>query len=1000
MLAILTMLFWRLPFSDRSARCVRRIMAAALLLPCLLDGRARAAGGGPSAFADAVAVNPVTNKVYIADTGTGTVTVLDGVTGATSTINTGGTPNAIAVNPVTNKIYVTNTANHGVAVIDGATNAFITIAVPAGDVSSAVAVNPATNKIYVVNTNSNGNVMVIDGATNNTVIVTDPNANDPVAVAVNPVTNKIYVANRASNNLTVIDGATNATTTVAAGNGPIAVAVNPQSYRIYVSDFNGVTLHGAVAVIDGVDNAVLGSPIPVGVGPFGLAVNPVTNKIYVANAGGSTVRSTVTIIDGDSNEMTEVPAGLLPMAVAVNPVNNKIYVANHGDSTVTVIDGASNTTTTVAGGENPNAVAVNPMTGKVYVADTGTPDVTVIGGATIQTATIGVTTSNLNPQRVVVNPVTNQIYMTDSNNTDNNSEVAVIDGASGGITPLPAGTGYGPLDVNQVTNMVYALNTSGGVTVIAGATSTQPATVVSTIQPANSPLDVAVNPATNRLYISMAGGTVAVLDGTTSNVITTIPVGADPDLLAVNPATNKIYVLSNSPPPQPPQPPPSGPNEVTIIDGTSNTVIAVLPMAAPESVVVNPVTNRIYVTDFGGNVTVIDGDSNAIVATIPIPYSIFEAVNPVSNRLYVTNASSNSGHGFQPTAVIDGASNTVVATVPAGASSAANIGIMAVAVNPITNHVYIAAFGSNVDNPVPATVSVIDGISDTISTIPVGVFPQAMAVNPVTNRNYVASAFDGPNSTSFVTAIAEQQVQPVPLTVAIAFAGQHNGESTVDRNPVFQFSVTSNFQPFNLPVRDVYYQLDTWQGAWLQATGAGTNFTAQLSSLTLGNHVLYAYATDGQDATLSPGNALIGPIAAFPFTVVQPLSQVSLGPQSLNGSPTPYNSTVSVVGRGFQPGDTLQIVFTNLPDQVPDLEACTVCGALYSHLDQVPAPTLARVGPDGTFQVAEVVAHNIENGFGGPVTILVESTDSTPGMVKAIGAADTSYWIGPMPTDF
>ena len=46
-------------------------------------------------------------------------------------------------------------------------------------------------------------------------------------MAVNPVTNKIYVANYGSNNVTVIDGATNGTTTVTAGNGPGAVAVNP-----------------------------------------------------------------------------------------------------------------------------------------------------------------------------------------------------------------------------------------------------------------------------------------------------------------------------------------------------------------------------------------------------------------------------------------------------------------------------------------------------------------------------------------------------------------------------------------------------------------------------------------------------------------------------------------------------------------------------------------------------------------------------------------------------
>ena len=80
-----------------------------------------------------------------------------------------------------------------------------------------MAVNPVTNKIYVANYGSN-NVTVIDGATNATSTVAA--GDHPIAVAVNPVTNKIYVANYGSNNVTVIDGATNATTTVAAGNNP------------------------------------------------------------------------------------------------------------------------------------------------------------------------------------------------------------------------------------------------------------------------------------------------------------------------------------------------------------------------------------------------------------------------------------------------------------------------------------------------------------------------------------------------------------------------------------------------------------------------------------------------------------------------------------------------------------------------------------------------------------------------------------------------------------
>ena len=59
---------------------------------------------------------------------------------------------------------------------------------------------------------------MIDGATNTTTTVAAGTVR-PYAVAVNPVTNKIYVANGGSGNVTVIDGATNTTTTVTDPNG-------------------------------------------------------------------------------------------------------------------------------------------------------------------------------------------------------------------------------------------------------------------------------------------------------------------------------------------------------------------------------------------------------------------------------------------------------------------------------------------------------------------------------------------------------------------------------------------------------------------------------------------------------------------------------------------------------------------------------------------------------------------------------------------------------------
>ena len=80
-----------------------------------------------------------------------------------------------------------------------------------------MAVNPVTNKIYVANQRQRQRHGDRRRDQRHDHGGRRP---EPCAVAVNPVTNKIYVANHGSNNVTVIDGATNDTTTVAAGTIP------------------------------------------------------------------------------------------------------------------------------------------------------------------------------------------------------------------------------------------------------------------------------------------------------------------------------------------------------------------------------------------------------------------------------------------------------------------------------------------------------------------------------------------------------------------------------------------------------------------------------------------------------------------------------------------------------------------------------------------------------------------------------------------------------------
>jgi YVTN family beta-propeller protein len=660
-----------------------------------------AAGPNPRS----VTVNPVTNKIYIANVNSAFVTVVDGATNATTTVPTGSGPISIGVNPITNKIYVANEGSNSVTVIDGATNSTSTVTV--GAMPEWVAVNPATNKIYVANF-LGANVTVIDGATNSTSTVAT--GTNPTAVAVNPVTNKIYVANQGSYNVTVIDGASNSTSTVAAGQAPLAIAVNPVTNKIYVANESS----GNVTVIDGATNST--STVAAGGQPASVAVNPVTNKIYVANSNGNSV----TIIDGATNSTSTVTAGNIAISVAVNQVTNKIYVANQGSTYVTVIDGATNVTYTVASGafgNSPHGVAVNPVTNKIYVINYFN-DMTMIDGATNFTSPV---VTGASPTSVAVNPVTNKIYV--ANFAGNN--VTVIDGATNSTATVMVGTHPYAMEVNPVTNRIYVVNqNSANVTVIDGATNS-----TTTVSVGTSPEAVAVNPVTNKIYVAnYDSNSVTVIDGATNSTVTVV-VGTGPQSLAVNPVTNKVYVGTG------------GSNNVTVIDGATNSTATVAVGTGAPSVAVNPVTNKIYVANYGsGTVTVIDGATNS-TATVAVgidPNSV--AVNPVTNKIYVSNQTSN-------VTVIDGATNSTIGI--AGGSNPERV-----TVNPVTNKIYISSYTQ-------IYMTVIDGTTNSTTTL-LAPYSNAVGVNPVTNKIYVADINLGS-----VTVITEEQLQPSPLNTTI-----------------------------------------------------------------------------------------------------------------------------------------------------------------------------------------------------------------------------------------
>ncbi len=314
-----------------------------------------------------LALNPVTNKVYVLNESSNSVTVLNAAAGTSTTVAVGPRPQYIAVNPVTNRVYVDNAGNSTLTILDGATDANLTPTPLALGSHGPISVNPVTNIVYIVRlTGPGSDEVTFFNASDNTWYSIATESFQPIAMAVNPVTNKIYVVHYATGDMRIIGGGYDGqgfppTQSIGLWSKPVAVAVNPATNRIYAITEDA---RGPIFVVDGVTNNAV-YPLPAAGharSPKAIAVNPVTNRIYAAFA------NEVIVIDGATNAYTYVPVstGSGPVGLAVNTATNTIYVASN-DGVLTAIDGATNVASVQAIPSGASALGVNPITNTAYV---------------------------------------------------------------------------------------------------------------------------------------------------------------------------------------------------------------------------------------------------------------------------------------------------------------------------------------------------------------------------------------------------------------------------------------------------------------------------------------------------------------------------------------------------------------------------------------------------------------------------------------------------------
>ena len=707
-----------------------------------------------------------------------------------------------------------------VAASSGGSTRVLQVTIPSSDLGS-----PGLYPIVVKNTDvvpPNPAISAVNIAVEPTSFPTAPSASigvgtSPSAVAIDPVLGLAVVANTGSNDVSIINVATN----TQIGGSPVSVCQAPP--------------------------CASPGPSPTGVAiddqlPHHLAV--VVNSGSVASGGNS-----VTVIDLTSLTITgtlsfpdtSVPPNTtaLPFSIGINPLTHRAIVTQQSTNTAWIVDlstGAPVLVQQIGGGLTSYgtgpvpSVAIDPQLNWAIVTPGGSGSVNIVdlgrdpslGDVGRSPVVIGDLSLTPNVQGVGLDSQTHKALVTDPS-TGGLTSYSLLDNTVSSVPFLLNGTpinelGFIAAAINPLSNVGIAVNRLAGTAVIVDMENSN---VLQTVTGLNGPQAVAIDAVTNQAYVAnQANNTVSVITlGTPVQFRTLQIVESSPAVtLVTSPASNLTLTINGVGFSGTPQvvldgtPLPTG--DVTVVSDrqilatipasmltsarnyivyvqnggqlsntTELTVIQPVPVGnSPVGVAIDQNIDQAVVTNFGDNtVSILDlvagapilSGSTVSVGSNPEGVSVVARLglavvaNNGSNDVTVVDEAGNNGTFAPPTTIpLCGA-----CFKPAG-----------VGTNSDTATAGIADTNPSTGNPTQGDVSFIalpaSGTEGTASTtIPVDQFPNALAMAPVqkipgipgiiTTTNFAAvatasssSAVDllNTDSNSFVTRISGFQL--------------------------------------------------------------------------------------------------------------------------------------------------------------------------------------------------------------------------------------------------
>lgn len=653
-----------------------------------------------------------TGTLYMANSGSDTVTVVNPATGAVSTVHVGVSPVAVATGA--NGTLGIVSADNTLTIIDSETGS--TTTVPVG-------VDP-----YTVTADAYGNLTVSNNYDGTASVIPHPTVGSVAAgtVITGTVSSGVATTGTATQGTAVAGDSTATGWTVDTGAaGGESVGSSPDGRYAFVINH----VDGTVSVINPLTGTGTVTAIPAAVG-FGswVAPSPDGRYAYVGNRSDGT--ASVSVIDAVTGTATAINTGEYSGPLVFGPDGRYAYVANYDGGTVSVIDPVTGTATSFNTGANSgnhydnnvtsDGLVVSPDGRYAYVANYGAGTVSVINPATGTVTTIktGAVVSGVNS--LVVSPDGRYAYV--ANRVDGVASVSVINPATGTATTVKTGEYSGGLVVSPDGRYAYVANYADGITSVSvinpvTGTATTINTQTGTIDPRVFSGGLVVSPDGRYAYIAnYVDGSVSIINPATGTA-TTVDTGPIDTAtfergLVVSPDGRYAYAINHSD------------GTVSIINPVTGTATTINTGGAlVDDLLVSPDGRYAYATRYVDDTVLVSVIDPATGTATPVrtvgALGKGLTVSPDGKYAYVANPGDGAVAVINPVTGTATIINTGGALVGGG-----------VVVSPDGRYAFAHHY-------VDGTVSVINPVTGTAATLDAGAHPAGLFVSPNGRYAYV-----------------------------------------------------------------------------------------------------------------------------------------------------------------------------------------------------------------------------------------------------------------------